>query len=157
MDGGLGSHKLAVVGGFVAVEQVQDAGVTGEGAEGQGGSDDGREVGGGVPIEIVFARTVEAGHFQLDGCFLNSPDTHLAPAGYCHRFDVIHFCGVAGLNLIREGFEELLEAILGFAAEDDATAEDSVADGILRDGGFAFGGDGAFGFGSVGAGGLGFA
>ena len=89
---GKGSGELAVEGGFVALGEIEHAGVISEVAEDDGGPN-GWGIGG----------VVLAGHFEIEAGFLDAPDAHLTPAGDGHGFDERGFGGVAGMELEGEG------------------------------------------------------
>ena len=120
--------------------EVEDAGVVTEIAKHQRGAMRGR------------IRRRLASHLEIEPGFLKPEDAHVTPASDGHGFEERGFGGGAGLKLGDEGVVEVLEAIHGFAFENDGLGEEAVAGGVLRRDGFAFGGDGAVGFGAVGAG-----
>ncbi len=94
------------------------------------------------------------GDVAIEGGLLRSPDAELMPAGDGHGFDEGEFGFRGGLEFGCEGGEEGLEAVLGFAFEDDGAGEKSVTGGVARGVEFALKGEGASGTGSVAAGGF---
>ena len=100
---------------------------------------------------------MKAGHFELDGGFLNCPDAHLTPAGDGHHLDIAGFRGIARLDLIFKLAQDLLKAMLRFTFKDHGAAEDAVLSCVLRGGGFGPRGGRAAVLGAVGSGGFGFA
>jgi hypothetical protein len=86
---------LAVAGGFVAVEELEDVRVVSEAAGGDEGFDSGGGVGevpfGGVVVAGRVSRSGrfgEALHFEFESGFLEAPDAHLPPLGGGHDFDL---------------------------------------------------------------------
>lgn len=140
-----GTGELTVEGGFVAEEEVEDAGVVGQVLEDRGGA-----VGGFSGRGLVV-------HFEIQGGLLDIERAEIAPAGDGHGVDQGCLGGGAGLEFGGEAGVELLEAIFGLAFEDDEFGEEAVADAVLRRDGFAFGRDRTVRFGAVGASGIEFA
>ena len=106
-----------VEAGFVAVHETEGGG-GGEGREGAGDAADG--VGGEVGLDGIVE---EAG---FDG-----PAAALAPEGGSHFLDEGHFDIVGGLEALDVLGHDGLEGFGGFALEDDAAREESVAAGVL--------------------------
>jgi len=143
----VGAEVLAVVAGFVAVDEIERAGIVAESAEGERGT------GGGILRGVrgfgAFA------HFMLHGSLFNAPEPHLTPTGNGHVFDEGGFDVGLRLEFFVESGEEPAEAVLGLAFEDDGAGEHAVSYGVAGGGLFALRGDWASGFGSIGAGSLG--
>ncbi len=96
-----------------------------------------------------------AAHLMGDGGVFHGPEAHLAPVGDDHFVNEEGFDGGGGEELGAELFDEVVEAVAGFAFEEDGAGEEAVGDAVA--GGFAFTGGGAraAGFGSVDTGGFG--
>lgn len=122
-----GAVELAVEGGFVAVDEVEDAGLIGESAEGAGGADGGGTVG------------VVEGHFLVDDGLFDTPGAHLAPVGGGEFLDEGAGGGGGGLMFEGELMEEFIEEGLGLVVEDDGLGEEAVAEAIAGGGLAAFG------------------
>ena len=82
------AEVLAVVAGFVAVDEFKRARVVAERAEGEG-----RDSGG----VLMGLRGLGLTNFVLESGFFHAPDAHLAPAGHGHVFDERGFEGSPGL------------------------------------------------------------
>ena len=137
---------MAVVAGFVAIDQVERTGIVAESAESERGASGGlllRDRGLGLSAHLVL----HAGLFH-------APETHLTPAGYGHVFDKRGFDGGFGLKFFVEGGEESAEACLRLTFEDDGVAKHAVSYGVAGGREFALRRGGAPGFGTVGTGGL---
>jgi hypothetical protein len=137
-----GAGELAVVGSFVAVEEIEDAGVVSQVLESGGGAVD---RGGGRRL---------TGHFEFEAGLLEAEYAEMAPTGDGHGFDQGGFGEGAWLEFGDEAGVELLEAVLGLAFEDDGLGQEAVADAVLGGDGFAFFRDRPAGFGAVDAGGI---
>ena len=85
-----GADELAFVGCFVAMEQVEHAGVVGEALEGRGGA-------------VCAGRRTLATDFQVEGDFLDAEDAPMAPTGDGHVFDQSGLGGGARLEFSDEG------------------------------------------------------
>jgi len=129
---------LAIVTGVIAIEEVEDAGLVSQFAEGDGGAS-----GGGAIGEILLF-DFEAPGFAFDG-----PDARLAPERDGHFFEEGLLGGSFGLKFGVEGGEELGEDVGVFVVEDDGSGEDAVANGVLRGAEFAFGSFRAAGIGAI--------
>lgn len=128
--------EFAFEAGVVTVEEFEAAGFVGESAEGEPcGFGEGFVVAGEGEVADAFG---EAGGF--DG-----PEALLTPAGEGHAFDEAVFGGGLGFVFGVEGGEEFEEFLVGFAVEDGALGEETVAGGVGGDGLFAGFGDGAGG------------
>jgi hypothetical protein len=117
---GEGAVVLAVIGGFGAVLEAEDAGVIGQAAKSDGGEDGSRSGG-----------RVLAGHLLLKAGGLNSPDAQQTPAGDGHGLDQEYFGGIAGLKLAAEGCGEVVKTAHGFALEDDGAGDEAVTVRVL--------------------------
>ena len=80
----MSAEVLAVVTGFVAVDEFEGAGIVAESAEGDGG--DGGGVLGGFERGGVRDRGLPA-HFVFHARLFHAPDAHLTPAGDGHVLD----------------------------------------------------------------------
>ena len=108
-----GAGELTVVGGFVALGEIEDAAVVGQVLESCGGA-----LGGGC-------RSGLARHFQIEPGFLDSEDAEMAPADDGHGVDQGVLGGSARLEFSDGGGVELLEAVLRFAFEDDSLSQET--------------------------------
>jgi hypothetical protein len=137
-----GAVELAVKGGFVAQEKLGRAGGFGGAAEGEEGSDGGGADGGVAERDVTVDRRL-----------LGAPDAQLAPAGDDHGLDERHLSLRGRLIFVHEGGEEVEEAALVLAFQDDGGGEQLVTRAVGGGAALAFGRGGAAGEGSVGAGG----
>jgi hypothetical protein len=131
---------LAVVAGFVPIEEIEGAGPIAEGAKGRGGAGawvDGRG--------IVFI------HFDFEGEFLNGYRAHEAPAGDGNIFDQGALDFVLGCEGALEGSEEIGKCGETFVFEDNRLGEQAVTEAVGGGTGFRFGRFGPGGLGAVGA------
>jgi len=131
-----------VEAGFVAMDEVETAGIVGQGGEG-GGETFGIRGGG---MEVVFEFLIEGGGF--DG-----PEAAQAPDGGDHFLDQRLSGEVGGGEAAEEILVEFAEGVGGLVGEEDAVGQDAVAEGIEAGAALALGGFGAAGAGAVGAGG----
>lgn len=127
-------------GALVTMQKIEDAGVVGQMAKGEGGEDGCRSGG------RVLAR-----HLHLKTGGLDSPHAQLTPVGDGHGMDQLGFGGIAGMELEVESSEELVEGPDGFALEDNGAGEKVVAGRVPRGDALAFGRDWSGGFCGVGA------
>jgi hypothetical protein len=131
-----------VEAGFVAMDEVETAGIVGQGGEG-GGEAFGLRGGG---KEVVFEFLVEGGGF--DG-----PEAAQAPDGGDHFLHQSLSGEVGGGETAEEIFVEFAESVGGLVGEEDAVRQDAVAEGVEGRAALALGGFGAAGECAIGAGG----
>ena len=136
---------MALEGGLVPVDEVEEAGVVGKVFE-DGGKARGFGAGG------VFGPS----HLEVEARFLDRPSAHLTPVRDGHPFHEASFNWRTGLDFSSDRGEKLLEEFFRFAFEDDGLGEHAVTEAVSSRGLFAFGSYGASGAGSVDSGGLGF-
>jgi hypothetical protein len=122
----IGAGVLAVVAGFVAMEDVEGAGLVAKGAEGLGGASG--WLAGGVGLVDFRSKTL----------LFNTPDAHEAPAGDSHILNQGSLIGGEGLEFGFDGSEEDGEGSGVFACEDDGLGEDAVAECVVGRAAFAF-------------------
>ena len=143
----MGAEVLTVATGFVAVHEIEGAGLIGKSCEGGA-----RDVGG---VGVGIARSLEfLLHLLCERACFQSPHAGATPAGGGHHFDEVLFGGAYGAEFREESGGEGLEGLLVFAGKDDAGAESTVFEGVAGGGEFALLSDGATGFAAVGAGGF---
>jgi hypothetical protein len=131
-----------VEAGFVAMDEVETAGIVGQGGEG-GGEAFGLRGGG---MEVVFEFLIEGGGF--DG-----PEAAQAPDGGDHFLDQSLSGEIGGGEAAEEILVEFAESVGGLVGEEDAVGQNAVAEGIEAGAALALGGFGAAGAGAVSAGG----
>jgi hypothetical protein len=132
--------------GRVAIEDDEDAGIVTEGAEREGG------LGFvGTDGKVLLYLWPLAEHFEVEEGGFDGPDAIEAPAGGDQFVDEIGLDEVAGLELDVPGLLEGLEAVLGFAGEDDAGSGEAVGHRAERGAGAAFGCDRSVRLGAIGA------
>jgi hypothetical protein len=131
-----------VEAGFVAMDEVETAGIVGQGGEG-GGKAFGLRGGG---IQLVF-------EFLIEGSSFDGPEAAQAPDGGDHFLDEGLGGKVGGGETAEEILVEFAEGVGGLVGEEDAVGQDAVAEGIEGRAALALGGFGAAGECSVGAGG----
>jgi hypothetical protein len=115
--------ELALVSGFEAELEGEDSGVVGEVAEGDGGED-----GSSGEGRVRFGG---ARHFEFEAGGLHAPEAEQTPAGGDHDLDQEGFGGVAGVELEGESGGEFVEALAGFAVQDQSAGKGVVASGVL--------------------------
>src|ERR1017187_10764266 len=115
---GEGAIELAVVAGFVAVDEFERTGCVAEGLEGEGG------LGGGVDGFVLF------GDLVIESGLFHAPDAHLAPAGNGHGLNERVLDGAFGREFGAELREKAIEAGPVFAVENDTTGEQPVTQTI---------------------------
>ena len=141
------AEVLAVVAGFVTIDEIESAGVVGEGAESHAGEYAWFVLGSAGLV--VFAS-----HLSFHGTLLDNPEASSTPAGYRHGVDEILFDTGLRLEFVVKASGEVDETLLVLAVDDDVCGEDAVFDGILGGGTFALLSNGATGFTAVVARGL---
>ena len=152
LEAGEGAVELTFVAGFVTEDEVEDAGVVGEVADGEGGGC-GRVIG---RDDAAFGAVGQ--NLMLDAGGFPGPDALLAPPGADGFFDEGAFDVIAGAEVVVEAGEEVLEHVGVFAGHDEAAGEDAVAEAVEGRVVATARRDRAAGFGAVGArgGGAGF-
>jgi hypothetical protein len=88
-EAGEAAGELAIVAGFVAVEEFGGFGFVSKGPEGEGG------FGGG--IEGIRSPLAD---FVFEGSFFEAPESHFAPVGNGHFFEQGRFDGPRGSNSV---------------------------------------------------------
>ena len=123
----MSAEVLAVVTGFVTIDEFEGAGIVAESAEGDGGA------GGGLLAGVQCCRVrhrAQPVHLVLHARLFHAPDAHLTPADDGHVLDEGFLERGLGLEFIEEGSEEAEKAIRGLAVENDGGGEHSVSDGV---------------------------
>ncbi len=142
---GQGTSVFAAETGLVAVEEMEDLGFVGEGAEGAGEVGDWgfavvRRVSVLICSGLIYCSPASAGFLDVFGLF-DAPEAHATPLGYGHDFGLVVFDPGFGLEFGFERDEQRTEAGFGFAFEDERIGEEAVTGGVLRDAEFALGRD----------------
>ena len=125
-----GAGELSIEAGFVAIEDVEPAGLVAQRTVGQGG------LGGHVFERVSLGLLTD---FVGNGGVFEDPDAHQTPAADDHGFDQAALGGGFGLIFGDEGIVEGVEALGGFAVKDDGVAEQAVDKAVARGGERAFG------------------
>jgi len=134
----VGAFELLVDAGLLDEEILEILTAAVELAPGLGGAGEGVGFGGrGFADELGF----------------EGPGAALFPEGDGDFFDGGGFEGGGGLVFSEEGVEEVLEALLAFAGEEDGVGGEAEFEGVEGGDGTAGGGDGSTGAGAVAAGG----
>ena len=137
IESGEGAIVLTVETGFVAIEEIEAAGVVGEVTEGEAGD------GGG--IEGLEVRTdAEAVFLNGDVGAFDVPDAAETPAADGHILDEVALDLVGGMEQVPHGLGEPGELGLGFAIKGDGPGEKAVTQGVAGGVALAGLGDGTF-------------
>ena len=127
-----GSGDLTVQGDFIAKEEFVGAGTIG-GAHRQDGAEGSYLAGGRA-----------GGHIIVEGDFLHSKDSILAPAGSGQDFYQHRFHASARLVFRKQVFQHFEELAFVFAYQDDGVREHTVTGAVAGRVVFALRSDGAF-------------
>jgi len=136
-----GALVLAAEHDLVALEELEDAGGVGEGADGFG-LDFAVGEAGGADV---------AGDELLDKIGFHAADAAEAVLGVGHLHDEVHLGGAFGLVFGEVGVAEGDVVVWGFVVEQGGLGEEAVLEGVPGGAGLAGGGFGAGGAGGVGA------
>jgi len=139
-----GAVVLAFETDFVAVQNVEAAGVVGEAAESERGAHGGGFAGDFTRLALDFLSEVHG---------VEGPDAELAPFGRHHGFQETELGIGFGLEFVEHAVVELVKTVGRFAFGKQGSAKEAVAFGVAGGVSLALFGDGSAGFGSVGFGG----